>query len=84
MQFDKEEEIAAELNMPEYIRFISTVFQSLTRFPPNSEEREKYDKLDKSYQNQTFEVVSTVFRALSRNKIIGVGDFQKFVRFIQS
>lgn len=40
------------------------------------EEVEKYDKLQKHYESMTFEVVSSVFRALSKNKIIGSGSFQ--------
>ncbi|CAL1712464.1 unnamed protein product [Somion occarium] len=57
MQFSREEEITAELNMSE-------------------EEIEKYDRLKKSYEAPTFEVVSGVFRALSGKKIIGAGSFQ--------
>ncbi|TCD61214.1 FACT complex subunit [Steccherinum ochraceum] len=57
MQFSREEEITAELNMSE-------------------DEIAKYDKLQKSYEAPTFEVVSGVFRALSAKKIIGAGSFQ--------
>ncbi|KAI5121084.1 hypothetical protein M0805_008597 [Coniferiporia weirii] len=57
MQFDREEEISAELNMEE-------------------EEVAKYEKLQKHYESSTFEVVSSVFRALSKNKIVGSGSFQ--------
>ncbi|TEB20664.1 SSrecog-domain-containing protein [Coprinellus micaceus] len=57
MQFTREEEITAELNMTE-------------------EDLEKYDKLKKNYEDPTYEVVSSVFRALSRKKIIGAGSFQ--------
>ncbi|EKM51652.1 uncharacterized protein PHACADRAFT_177070 [Phanerochaete carnosa HHB-10118-sp] len=57
MQFSRDEESTAELNMPE-------------------EEVEKYDRLKKSYDEPTFEVVSGVFRALSGRKIIGAGSFQ--------
>lgn len=57
MQFTREEEITAELNMTE-------------------EEIAKYDRLKKSYEDPTFEVVSGVFRALSGKKIIGAGSFQ--------
>lgn len=60
MQFSREEEITAELNMDE-------------------EEIAKYDRLKKNYEDPTFEVVSGVFRALSRRKIIGVGAFQRCV-----
>lgn len=57
MQFTREEEITAELNM-------------------SDEDLEKYDKLKKNYEDPTYEVVSGVFRALSRKKIIGAGSFQ--------
>ncbi|KAL4250538.1 FACT complex subunit POB3 [Abortiporus biennis] len=57
MQFSREEEITAELNMSE-------------------EEIAKYDRLKKSYEDPTFEVVSGVFRALSGKKIVGAGSFQ--------
>jgi len=57
MQFAREEETTAELNMSE-------------------EEIEKYDRLKKNYEDPTFEVVSGVFRALSKKKIIGSGTFQ--------
>ncbi|KAJ7128211.1 SSrecog-domain-containing protein [Mycena crocata] len=57
MQFTREEEITAELNMTE-------------------EEVAKYDRLKKNYEDPTFEVVSGVFRALAKKKIIGSGSFQ--------
>ncbi|KIJ62610.1 hypothetical protein HYDPIDRAFT_30210 [Hydnomerulius pinastri MD-312] len=57
MQFAREEETTAELNMAE-------------------EEIAKYDRLKKNYEDPTFEVVSGVFRALSKKKIIGSGTFQ--------
>ncbi|KIK26758.1 hypothetical protein PISMIDRAFT_635670 [Pisolithus microcarpus 441] len=57
MQFAREEETTAELNMSE-------------------EDIAKYDKLKKHYEDPTFEVVSGVFRALSKKKIIGSGAFQ--------
>ncbi|KAF7795395.1 hypothetical protein EIP86_006553 [Pleurotus ostreatoroseus] len=57
MQFSRDEESTAELNMTE-------------------EEVAKYDRLKKSYDDPTFEVVSSVFRALSGRKIIGAGNFQ--------
>ncbi|TFK33013.1 structure-specific recognition protein-domain-containing protein [Crucibulum laeve] len=57
MQFTREEEITAELNMSE-------------------EEIAKYDRLKKNYEDPTFEVVSGVFRALAKKKIIGAGSFQ--------
>ncbi|KAF7298853.1 FACT complex subunit POB3 [Mycena indigotica] len=41
------------------------------------EELAKYENLEKSYDDkQTFNVVSAVFRALSKKKIIGAGKFQ--------
>ncbi|KAJ6584147.1 SSrecog-domain-containing protein [Mycena vulgaris] len=57
MQFTREEEITAELNMPE-------------------EEIAKYERLKKNYEDPTFEVVSSVFRALSKKKVIGSSTFQ--------
>ncbi|KAJ7017317.1 structure-specific recognition protein-domain-containing protein [Mycena alexandri] len=57
MQFTREEEITAELNM-------------------DDEEVAKYDRLKKNYEDPTFEVVSSVFRALAKKKIIGSGSFQ--------
>ncbi|RXW17795.1 hypothetical protein EST38_g8054 [Candolleomyces aberdarensis] len=57
MQFTREEEITAELNMTE-------------------EDIAKYDKLKKNYEDPTYEVISTVFRALSKKKIVGAGSFQ--------
>ncbi|KAF9483545.1 SSrecog-domain-containing protein [Pholiota conissans] len=57
MQFTREEEITAELNLSE-------------------EEIAKYDKLKKNYEDPTYEVVSSVFRALAGKKIIGSGSFQ--------
>ncbi|KAH9080577.1 SSrecog-domain-containing protein [Lactarius deliciosus] len=57
MQFSREEEITAELNMSE-------------------EEIAKYDRLKKHYEDPTFEVVSSVFRALSKKKIVSAGSFQ--------
>lgn len=59
MQFDREEEITAELNMDE-------------------EQVAKYEgKLQKHYESTTFEVVSSVFRALSETKIVGAGSFMR-------
>ncbi|KAJ7132944.1 SSrecog-domain-containing protein [Mycena filopes] len=57
MQFTREEEITAELNM-------------------DDDEVAKYDRLKKNYEDPTFEVVSSVFRALTKKKIIGSGSFQ--------
>jgi structure-specific recognition protein 1 len=37
----------------------------------------KYDRLKKNYEDPTFEVVSGVFRALAKRKIIGAGSFQR-------
>lgn len=44
-----------------------------------SEEIEKYEKLQKHYETMAFEVVSSIFRALSHKKIIGSGSFQRYV-----
>jgi len=38
----------------------------------------KYDKLKKNYEDPTYEVVSSVFRALAGKKIIGSGSFQRY------
>ncbi|THH15843.1 hypothetical protein EW146_g4688 [Bondarzewia mesenterica] len=57
MQFSREEEITAKLNMSE-------------------EEIAKHERLKKHYEDPTFEVVSSVFRALSQKKIISAGGFQ--------
>ncbi len=43
------------------------------------EEIAKYDRLKKNYEDPTYEVVSGVFRALSKKKIIGAGNFQRYV-----
>lgn len=43
------------------------------------EEIAQYDKLKKHYEDPTFEVVSGVFRGLSKKKIIGSGSFQRHV-----
>ncbi len=43
------------------------------------EEIAKYDRLKKNYEDPTYEVVSGVFRALSKKKIIGAGSFQRYV-----
>jgi hypothetical protein len=42
------------------------------------EEVAKHDKLKKNYDDPTFEVVSSVFRALAQQKIVGSGSFQRF------
>lgn len=42
-----------------------------------SEEIARYDRLQKNYEDPTFEVVSSVFRALSKKKIIGAGTFTR-------
>ena len=42
------------------------------------EEIAKYEKLQKHYESLTFEVVSSVFRALSKNKITGSGSFNRY------
>ena len=48
------------------------------------EEIAKYDRLKKNYEDPTYEVVSGVFRALSKKKIIGAGNFQRYVSFLSS
>lgn len=41
------------------------------------EEIAKYERLEKHYEKPTFEVVSSVFRALSKKKIVSTGSFQR-------
>lgn len=40
------------------------------------EEVASYDRMKKHYEDPTFEVVSGIFRALSKKKIVGAGSFQ--------
>ncbi|KAI0036537.1 structure-specific recognition protein-domain-containing protein [Vararia minispora EC-137] len=56
MEFNREEETTAELNMSE-------------------EDIAKHERLKKNYEDPTFEVVSSIFRALSGKKIISGGSF---------
>ncbi|KAA1469946.1 SSrecog-domain-containing protein [Dentipellis sp. KUC8613] len=65
MQFSREEETTAELNMED----------SDHAKISNRDEIAKYDRLNKKYDDPTFEVVSSVFRALSKKKIISAGKF---------
>ena len=48
------------------------------------EEIAKYDRLKKNYEDPTYEVVSGIFRALSKKKIIGAGNFQRYVSLPES
>ena len=48
------------------------------------EEVAKYDKLKKHYEDPTYEVVSGVFRALAKKKLIGAGNFQRSARILLS
>jgi hypothetical protein len=41
------------------------------------EEIARYDRLKKHYEDPTYEVVSGVFRALAKKKIVGAGSFQR-------
>jgi len=43
------------------------------------EEIAKFERLEKHYEKPTFEVVSSVFRALSRKNITSTGSFQRQV-----
>jgi len=45
------------------------------------EEIAKLDRLEKHYEKPTFEVVSSVFRALSKKKIVSAGSFQRQALF---
>ncbi|VDC00728.1 unnamed protein product [Peniophora sp. CBMAI 1063] len=56
MQFNREEETTAELNM-------------------SDEDIAKHERLKKNYEDPTFEVVSSIFRALSGRKIISGGSY---------
>jgi structure-specific recognition protein 1 len=48
------------------------------------EEIAKFDRLEKHYEKPTFEVVSSVFRALSKKKITSVGGFQRQALLVSS
>jgi structure-specific recognition protein 1 len=48
------------------------------------EEIAKLDRLEKHYEKPTFEVVSSVFRALSKKKIVSAGSFQRQALFASS
>ena len=48
------------------------------------EEIAKLDRLEKHYEKPTFEVVSSVFRALSKKKIVSAGSFQRQALFAYS
>jgi len=48
------------------------------------EEIAKFDRLEKHYEKPTFEVVSSVFRALSKKKIVSAGSFQRQALFASS
>ena len=47
------------------------------------EEIAKYDRLKKNYEDPTYEVVSGIFRALSKKKIIGASNFQRYVSLLE-
>lgn len=79
MQFDREEEISAELNMAEWVPHIQYFLVFMELNSQCSEDVAKYEKLQKRYEATTFEVVSSVFRALSNNKIVGSGSYQRCV-----
>jgi len=74
MQFTREEEITAELNMSEYV---TKFYLHLHLLKLYREDLAKYEKLKKNYEDPTYEVVSSVFRALAAKKIIGSGSFQR-------
>jgi structure-specific recognition protein 1 len=77
MQFSREEEITAELNMSEFVLPHFLDFDFLTIIVGIREEIAKFDRLEKHYEKPTFEVVSSVFRALSKKKIVSAGTFQR-------
>ncbi|PPQ80406.1 hypothetical protein CVT25_001719 [Psilocybe cyanescens] len=94
MQFTREKEITAELNMSEYLGLSTPIRQGQTLYQylvmqftreeeitaelnMSEEDLAKYEgKLKKNYEDPTYEVVSSVFRALAGKKIIGSGSFQ--------
>jgi hypothetical protein len=53
----------------------------LTNIVAIREEIAKLDRLEKHYEKPTFEVVSSVFRALSKKKIVSAGSFQRQALF---
>jgi structure-specific recognition protein 1 len=53
------------------------LFLAVTYECAGREDIAKYDRLKKNYEDPTFEVVSGVFRALAKKKIIGSGSFQR-------
>ena len=57
---------------------ISALFESMINVALR-EETAKFERLEKHYEKPTFEVVSRVFRALSRKKITSAGSFQRQV-----
>jgi structure-specific recognition protein 1 len=84
MQFSREEEITAELNMEEFVFPDFASFRFLTNTAAIREEIAKFDRLEKHYEKPTFEVVSSVFRALSKKKIVSAGTFQRQALFASS
>jgi structure-specific recognition protein 1 len=84
MQFSREEEITAELNMSESVFPIFASFCFLTNTVAIRDEIAKFDRLEKHYEKSTFEVVSSVFRALSKKKIVSAGTFQRQAHFASS
>ena len=81
MQFSREEEITAELNMNEFVFPDFRLGFVLTNTMAIREEIAKLDRLEKHYEKPTFEVVSGVFRALSKKKIVSAGGFQRQALF---
>lgn len=76
MQFNREEETTAELNMTECV-MLFLFLRDASSLTENSDEIAEYDKLHKNYECPTYEVVSSLFRALAQKKIIGAGSFQR-------
>ena len=63
---------------PDRVRpsFPFTMFQ-VPELTSRREEVATYDRMKKHYEDPTFEVVSGIFRALSKKKIVGAGSFQR-------
>ena len=57
--------------------FFVTVFFGCWNRVSRREEVATYDRMKKHYEDPTFEVVSGIFRALSKKKIVGAGSFQR-------
>ena len=78
-QFTREEETTAELNLTEYVPPSLLLRYQVLKPSYRREEVATYDRMKKHYEDPTFEVVSGIFRALSKKKIVGAGSFQRWL-----